>query len=675
MKMSALESSLQALSNDDSRKLHSPDNISFYSRNPYQKLDKAKHDIRLLKLLPPKDTADTIFNFEIVDKCDLTEYKSKYIAFSYAAGNPTFTTSIRVNGHAFNAFANLDHAIRDVVSFCNRTELDIAEQLFWVDQICINNADTEERSHQIRHMRKIYSNARAAFICLTEKARPENSQAFSFLLKVAKQVEIINKKITSKQRLLKTTGEAGEDAEEAFREQRMANLLWWIRNHAISPSSKLHAEWLDMCDMLSAGWWSRGWVCQEFILAPEAHFLFGGSHLAGSAMISFKAGIEALVDLQIYLGSNHSRPTYFRLSPSWAAKRLLKKPGWRSIDLETAGRKIVECRLDAAAKLMGLKEAFDKQDLADNKPRSFDLVALLDDTRHCKTSDPRDRIFAFLSLAHSCYRIPVDYMLSSHQILARVAKEVLQLDQSSSMPLDLLSRVAMRKEKAQHSQLPSWVPDWSDQWRPKTNPTTPKGFDHVPTDIYSMDHYMYGSYSRKVASTSRWDSFGLSTWTRSVNYKFGPYKFPDVEYQYCRLSRDYLTLQVRGICFGTISGVNHKNGLFTSKNIGFPGWCNSDAVTVGDQLWLLIGDHFPYVLRAEENFFLLVGQARVDLGGGYVRAGMILPPGWQGPDDQLVYLNLMNTHQDMDQIVKAEVCEKRHLHTEDNLQAKTIYLR
>jgi hypothetical protein len=96
---------------------------------------------------------------------------------------------------------------------------------------------------------------------------------------------------------------------------------------------------------------------------------------------------------------------------------------------------------------------------------------------------------------------------------------------------------------------------------------------------------------------------------------------------------------------------------------------------VGDQLWLLIGDHFPYVLRAEEDFFLLVGQARIDLGGGYVSAGSILPPGWQGLDDQLVYLNLMKTHRDMDQIVKTEVCEKRHLHTEEHLQARTIYLR
>jgi hypothetical protein len=510
---------------------------------------------------------------------------------------------------------------------------------------------------------------------LRTRLDPRTAKHFKFLLEVAKQVEIVNEKITSKQRLLNTAGEAGEDAEEAFREQRMANMLWWIRNHAISPSSNFHAEWLDMCEMLSAGWWSRGWVCQEFVLAPEAHFLFGGSHLAGSAMIGLRAGIKALADLQIYLGGNHTRPTYFRLSPSWAAKRLLKKPGWRSADLETAGETMGECRLDAAARLLRFKEAFDEQDPADSKPRSFDLVALLDDTRHCKTSDPRDRIFAFLSLAHSWYRIPVDYTLSSHQVLVIVAKEVLRIDQSSSMPLDLLSRVAMRQGKARHSRLPSWVPDWSDQWRPKTNPTTPKGFDYVPTDIYSMDHYMYGSYSRKVASTSRWDTFGLSTWTRPVNYRFGPYRFPDVEYQYCRLSRDSLTLEVRGICFGIVSGVDHKKGLFTSENIGFPGWCNSDAVMVGDQLWLLIGDHFPYVLRAEEEFFLLVGQARVDLGGGYVSAGTILPPGWQGPDDQLVYLNLMNTHRDMDQIVKAEVCERRHLHTEEHLQARTIYLR
>lgn len=148
MKMSAADISLLVLNNDDPRKLHSPDNSSFYTRYLYQKLNKAKHDIRLLRLQPPQDAAEPVVDFQTLDKCDLTEYKPKYIAFSYAAGNPGITTSIHVNGYAFNAFANLGDAIRDVLSFCKRTDLNVTEQLFWIDQICINNADTVECSHQ-----------------------------------------------------------------------------------------------------------------------------------------------------------------------------------------------------------------------------------------------------------------------------------------------------------------------------------------------------------------------------------------------------------------------------------------------------------------------------------------------------------------------------------------------
>ena len=103
------------------------------------------------------------------------------------------------------------------------------------------------------------------------------------------------------------------------------------------------------------------------------------------------------------------------------------------------------------------------------------LEALLTQTRYCRCSDPRDRIFAILGLVdkkEADIHIEPDYTQSVGKVYKDVAVEYIQKRRN----LEILSYCGMRDKKSgltcwipkwavptelQDRQMPSWVPDWS----------------------------------------------------------------------------------------------------------------------------------------------------------------------------------------------------------------------
>jgi hypothetical protein len=124
----------------------SPTNYEFYSNKPYQSLDKSKSTIRLLKVLQHNKAGD--FRCALTDAIALSEAHGTYTAVSYCARDPKNTRSVEVNGVQFNAFANLVVALDETCHYRMSKYGDEAP-LLWVDQICMNQSNTDERSHQV----------------------------------------------------------------------------------------------------------------------------------------------------------------------------------------------------------------------------------------------------------------------------------------------------------------------------------------------------------------------------------------------------------------------------------------------------------------------------------------------------------------------------------------------
>jgi hypothetical protein len=78
-----------------------------------------------------------------------------YSALSYVWGSPDDTRTILLNGKEVTIRANLEAALRSL-----RCEPEFRNGLkLWVDAICIDQENTNERNHEVQHMGRIYGRA------------------------------------------------------------------------------------------------------------------------------------------------------------------------------------------------------------------------------------------------------------------------------------------------------------------------------------------------------------------------------------------------------------------------------------------------------------------------------------------------------------------------------------
>ncbi|KAF1929496.1 HET-domain-containing protein, partial [Didymella exigua CBS 183.55] len=116
----------------------------------YNPLDIGSKDIRLLSLSPGADGEELI--------CSLSQYSlpnaPTYEALSYTWQNPAhpIDESINLQESKFNVTWNLHEALCHL-----RTEN--TTRTLWIDAICINQDDLDERAQQVPFMKDIYRNA------------------------------------------------------------------------------------------------------------------------------------------------------------------------------------------------------------------------------------------------------------------------------------------------------------------------------------------------------------------------------------------------------------------------------------------------------------------------------------------------------------------------------------
>ncbi|KAF2022478.1 hypothetical protein EK21DRAFT_12408, partial [Setomelanomma holmii] len=87
-----------------------------------------------------------------------------YTAISYTWGDPKRAVPIRLNGHQVYVMRNLKQALRRLRS------LNLGVPI-WVDAICINHADSKERTEQVQLMRQIYETAILTIVYLGEPSQ------------------------------------------------------------------------------------------------------------------------------------------------------------------------------------------------------------------------------------------------------------------------------------------------------------------------------------------------------------------------------------------------------------------------------------------------------------------------------------------------------------------------
>ena len=116
----------------------------------YQPLNAERHEIRLLRIL---DQAETIAcTLEIASLDDSPTYSAlSYEWARYQGEDPgEHVPPIMVNSLPISTTTNLSLALK---------YLDKDKSPYWIDALCINQEDDNERGHQVRMMTRIYQGA------------------------------------------------------------------------------------------------------------------------------------------------------------------------------------------------------------------------------------------------------------------------------------------------------------------------------------------------------------------------------------------------------------------------------------------------------------------------------------------------------------------------------------
>ncbi|KAF5700747.1 heterokaryon incompatibility 6 OR allele [Fusarium mundagurra] len=398
---------------------YSPRNDEFYRQSPYKSLDRANHELRLIRLFP--GSRGDPLECELVDNLKLDDVRSEYIAISYYAGDPRDTDLISVNGIQFNAFATLANAVRDI-----RLSADALEcmgvrgrnQMLWVDQICINQSDFSERAHQVGFMKDIYEGAGRVIVWLGGES--SNGRGLRFLNYHYRQVIELVESVTA-------NNPDDTSDPEALTKYACEMLAQEIANDV--RDSTFIENWNGVRELVFSPWWSRCWVAQELIVSRAAALVLGRETIGWDKFRVAFMIVEGII-----------RAIFQKL----AARNALPE-GDELRDLRSI---LGHMNLDHIKFLIQRQKEW-----ADGI--SDKLTPLLSHSRVCKSSDPRDRIYAFLGLADPSYNIvPVyDRANTIEDTLCHTAKRVILKDHR----LDILS---LSQETDRAEGLPSWVPDW-----------------------------------------------------------------------------------------------------------------------------------------------------------------------------------------------------------------------
>ena len=130
--------------------------------------------IRMLTLLPGNLDDPLKGELEFVH----IEAPGVYEPLSYVWGDSARTHKIQLHDAELGLTTSLYHALR-------RLRMPNQSRHVWVDQICIDQSNLDERSQQIRFMNSIYWNASRVLVWLGEDKQKVAKEAFDLVKKLA----------------------------------------------------------------------------------------------------------------------------------------------------------------------------------------------------------------------------------------------------------------------------------------------------------------------------------------------------------------------------------------------------------------------------------------------------------------------------------------------------------
>ncbi len=349
-------------------------------------------EIRLLILSPGRGSGSVCCRLTHVSLAS----KPKYEALSYAWGDASETSDIECGGQPIRVTRSLESALRNLRD-------PTRDRILWADALCIDQANSSEKSHQVQLMAKIYSYSERALIWLGEETE----------------------ELTASFRALNFLHEMFLEHEEDY--PHGAERYYHYPDGPYPNFERLKTtadEWAEpVVHLIGQPWFLRRWVIQEVARAPHATVVCGHRLLSWSNLAAVFWSLAANCAFQL-------------LQPSQTLQSSQVTAAMTSvIIMELIRRDVIEKGGSA-------------------------LLGLLISVRCYQSGDPRDIIFSLLGIASelSCYGDDVtpDYNAPVEEVYRRFV--VAHITRRNSL---LTLSTPYDYSKSTSLNLPSWVPDFA----------------------------------------------------------------------------------------------------------------------------------------------------------------------------------------------------------------------
>jgi len=361
----------------------------------YRPLDRSRQEIRLLTIEPGSgsDMVRCTLKHAFLDTTPPPHYETT----SYVCGDPAIKSTIILHGHETQAMATSETVLR-------RMRLRDRARTVWIDSICIDQNDTDERGHQVGMMYQVYTKTRRNLIWL--------GPGDDTLAESIEAMETILREVAIETRDFADFDELVIDRESGA--ARFSN----------TPLSNPE-DYLDFLRLLESPWFSRLWIVQEASLAPSSECHYG----------------EFIVPLTGILRS--ARWLYYK----WY--QLPEIPKSASLSIENA-----VSIFHSADRELGYFTP-------DAEAAAATMALYLRQFWGLQTFDRRDRVFAILGLWQMVTKTPVlpdslrpDYNLSVGEVFSIGIRYAIE-ESGGLWPLESISEPPQNPEDA---LWPSWVP-------------------------------------------------------------------------------------------------------------------------------------------------------------------------------------------------------------------------
>ncbi|APA09178.1 hypothetical protein sscle_04g039480 [Sclerotinia sclerotiorum 1980 UF-70] len=371
---------------------------SRYQYKPLNEFDS----IRLLVLQPSVDITTNIHCTLVtttLTKCE-NDIISGYTALSYVWGDARVTKSIYIDNKTFEVTANLDSALRHLRDSSRG-------QLLWVDAICIDQTNDNEKSKQVVQIGRVYQVARNTVIYLGE-----STESSKLLLQV-----------------IQRSHDRSLDFQNSTAMDKLA---------AISKSMDLDKVKDLFLDILERPWFTRIWVLQELIFSANPWVQ------CGQLRVKWKQLFNAFETISISIsGSRPSRlheslGRFVAMNQRRDTFKLTRKPS------DIPVKDILE--LLTARRGLGV---------SDPRDMLFAHKGILQGSPDVEYSQNMALV--------------VDYSRSVKDVYTNLARYCIETS-PDDRKLEVLSHIEGGKEiwhKEKELDLPSWTPDWTLRGYPR----------------------------------------------------------------------------------------------------------------------------------------------------------------------------------------------------------------